>query len=267
MTRTDYLAALTRALVDLPPEAAQRIVAEYDQRFVTGLAAGQSEDEILRTLPDPGQVASSHWSTVPETALRPRFDVAAYTRTAQAMPVMLTKRVNTVGSYLTSVLGLSVLNLALLVPAIIATAMLFAMFMTAMALYGSGIAVTASGLSGVDSLMIGGPFDYVQIGRSQHLVEHPGAVRSSMMITPTGIEVLNQRAGKHASLSVGSTHLDLFGGDGDDSRTVKTAKGVVATLAGILLLLFWLVLLKYWAIAIKRYASFNFATLANRRTA
>ena len=59
MGKLEYLDALKRAMLGLPPETQAKTLAWYEQRFVDGNAAGRREQEVAEELGDPRKVAVS----------------------------------------------------------------------------------------------------------------------------------------------------------------------------------------------------------------
>ncbi len=57
MTKQQYLDALRQAMQGLPPETVAKTLAYYEQRYIDGMVAGQSEDEVYKKLDDPRKIA------------------------------------------------------------------------------------------------------------------------------------------------------------------------------------------------------------------
>ena len=57
MNKQAYLDALQKALAGLPPETVARTMAYYEQRFIDGMVAGRSEEEIAEELGEPRKIA------------------------------------------------------------------------------------------------------------------------------------------------------------------------------------------------------------------
>lgn len=152
MTQNEYLAALRRALTGLPPDAAAKTLAHYEQQFVDGLGAGRAAAEIAAELGDPAKVAAT---------LRASLHLRSFARRQGSGNIV---------RVLASALGLGVFNLFMLVPAMVYFAMLFAAFAASLGLYFGGIAIAASGLSGVNSLVLEGPL-------RQHFAEERGGAQ------------------------------------------------------------------------------------------
>lgn len=57
MTRQAFMARLREGLRGLPPSQQADIVADYENHFAEGLAAGRSEEDVAAALGDPGRLA------------------------------------------------------------------------------------------------------------------------------------------------------------------------------------------------------------------
>jgi len=57
MTRQAFMARLMEGLRGLPPTVQADIIADYNNHFVEGLAAGRSEEDVAASLGDPGRLA------------------------------------------------------------------------------------------------------------------------------------------------------------------------------------------------------------------
>jgi uncharacterized membrane protein len=57
MTRQAFMARLREGLRGLPPSAVADIVADYENHFTEGAAAGRSEEDVAAALGDPGRLA------------------------------------------------------------------------------------------------------------------------------------------------------------------------------------------------------------------
>ena len=57
MTREAFIARLRAGLRDVPPAAADEIIADYQAHFTEGAAKGRSEDAIAAALGDPDRLA------------------------------------------------------------------------------------------------------------------------------------------------------------------------------------------------------------------
>ncbi|MBD8531848.1 MULTISPECIES: DUF1700 domain-containing protein [unclassified Massilia] len=245
MGKLDYLEALKRALLGLPPELQARTLAWYEQRFVDGAAAGRQEADIARELDDPKKVALT---------LRANTHMDAFA--AQKNPANLVR-------VLVSVVGLLIFNLFMVIPAAVFGALLATLYACAFALYVGGIAITASGLAGANELVLDGPLREIinDIGNDQ--------VRTSVKIDENGVEVTSDRETGAAGGSAAGSDPEGVAVDGiriatemdGDARTTQTALGLSAVLGGIVLFLVSIVVTRYAALGAKRYAQMNMSLL------
>ncbi len=257
MSKLEYLDALKRAMAGLPPETIAKTLGYYEQRFVDGEAAGQTEAAVAEGLGDPKKIAIT---------LRTNAHLKAFEE--KRNPATLLR-------LLVSVVGLAIFNLFMVVPALVYGALLTAMYACAFAFYVAGIAITASGMSGANELVLTGPF-HEMIKNDESFSDDTSQTRVS--ISESGVRVFQessdqQQAGdeeddgesaskviKHAEAVAGrglhiSTSLD------DGSRATQSVFGIGMVLAGILLFLLGLVVTKYTLIGIKRYLEMNFSLL------
>lgn len=266
MTKTEYIAALERALADLPQDTTAGVIADYERRFDAALATGSSEAEVARMMPNPGNVASTWWSTARGTSDQSRFDVAAFTSAQPLKSATAASRsaspAQRVGQVIASAIGLSFLNLFLLIPAFIYTVMMGVVFVVMMAMYGGGIVVTAAGLAGVDTVMLGTPAIERMVGdKFDRMTTGDAAAASEITISPGAIRIVDHGNASNPSVTLRRTNLGVLTGNGNDSRPLAIIKGMTATIVSIMLLLIWLVAIKYSFIAARRYAAFNIAVL------
>jgi len=243
MGKLDYLEALKRALLGLPPELQARTLAWYEQRFVDGAAAGRQEADIARELDDPKKVALT---------LRANTHMNAFA--AQKNPANLVR-------VFVSVVGLLIFNLFMVIPAAVFGALLATLYACAFALYVGGIAITASGLAGANELVLDGPLREIinDIGNDQ--------VRTSVKIDENGVEVTSDRepgagtAGESEGAGVAVDGIRIATEMDGDARTTQTALGLSAVLGGIVLFLVSIVVTRYAALGAKRYAQMNMSLL------
>lgn len=236
MGKLEYLDALKRAMFGLPPELQARTLAWYEQRFVDGMGAGRLEADIARELDDPKKVALT---------LRASTHMHAFA--AQKNPASLARM-------LVSVFGLLIFNLFMLIPAAVLASLLASIYVAAFAFYVGGIAITASGLSGANELVLDGP-----LGR---VIERGGRddVATHVSIGETGIEVRRERRDPGEATAPGpvaGSGIRITTGMDEDSRATQTALGLSSVLGGIVLFLVSLVLTRYAALGVKRYVQMN----------
>jgi len=257
MGKLDYLDALKRAMLGLPPELQAKTLAWYEQRFVDGMAAGRPELEIERELDDPKKVALT---------LRTSTHMHAFE--AQKNPANLVR-------LLVSSVGLLIFNLFMVVPAAVFGSLLAALYAGAFAFYVGGIALTAGGLAGANELVLDGPLRHVIDGDADE------GVRTRVSIGETGIEVTQDRSAETApdpdaiagaGGSEGSRVMrgaERVAGSGiristdmdEDSRATQTVLGLSMVLGGIVLFLMSIVVTRYAALGVKRYLQMNLSLL------
>jgi len=249
MGKLDYLDALKRAMLGLPPELQAKTLAWYEQRFVDGMAAGRLDSEIAAELDDPKKVA-----------LTLRANTHMHALAAQKNPANLARAV-------ISSLGLLIFNLFMVIPAAVFGSLLAALYVAAFALYVSGIAITASGLAGANELVLDAPLRHVIDGVA-------GAnTRTRVSIDETGIQVSEDKAPEpedaNASRSRVVRGAERVAGSGirisnemdDDARATQTVLGLAAVLGGIVLFLVSIVVTRYAALGVKRYLQMNMSLL------
>ncbi|MET0980831.1 MAG: DUF1700 domain-containing protein [Telluria sp.] len=259
MGKLDYLDALKRAMLGLPPELQAKTLAWYEQRFVDGVAAGRLEPDIARELDDPKKVALT---------LRANTHMSAFAQ--QKNPANLVR-------LFVSVLGLLIFNLFMVIPAAVFGSLLAALYVGAFALYVGGIAITASGLAGANELVLDGPLRHVIDG------EDARRVRTRVSIGETGIEVSEdktpepgmepgtdagtERGERSNSRVVRGAERMAEGGiristDMDEqSRATQAVLGLASVLGGIVLFLVSIVVTRYAALGVKRYLQMNMSLL------
>jgi uncharacterized membrane protein len=261
MGKLEYLDALKRAMTGLAPEIQAKTLAYYEQRFVDGLAAGRSEPDISKDLDDPKKIAMT---------LRANAHLDAFQH--KRNPAKLLR-------LLISVLGLAIFNLFMVVPAMVYAALLATMYACALAFYVAGIAITASGLSGANELVLDGPLRHFAIDDESFDAD----MQTKVSIGDTGIHVFQEKLPEHRARNQDGQAADAepdnssrvieraeaMAGRGihistdmdAGSRTTQTLFGLGMVLGGIVLFLLSLVVTKYTMVGIKRYIDMNFSLL------
>jgi uncharacterized membrane protein len=286
MGKLEFLEQLKRAMLGLPPDVQAKTLGYYEQRFVDGHVAGRSEQDVARELDEPTKIAmtlrASSYSAQLGAQAGAQFGAnpaGAQFGTNPAGPhpgIQLDKRGPAgVLRVLVSGAGLAVFNLFMIVPAMVYSALLFALYVAALAFYLGGVAITASGLAGNGELLLDLPSRYVQL-------DDDGAKRQlRVQIDETGINVHEEgadprptsdddirdhsRLRRGASVVAGNTgsagRLHITTDMDADSRTTQTLFGFGLVLGGIALFLLSLVVTRYTFVGIKRYIQMNFSLL------
>jgi uncharacterized membrane protein len=249
MRKLEYLDALKRAMLGLPPETQAKTLAYYEQRFVDGAALGRSDEDVSKELDDPRQIALT---------LRTSAHLGAFQEKKNPANLL---RLLVTGA------GLAIFNLFMVVPAAVFASLLAALYACALAFYVGGIAITASGLAGANELLLNLPHVVVDDGDS---------AQTRVSIGENGIEVSQEkpagqiaaeddeaepsRVRRGAEAMAGrkihiSTDLDAR------SRTTQTFFGLGMVLGGIVLFLVSLVVTRFTFIGIGRYLQMNLSLL------
>lgn len=173
MGKLEYLDALRRAMTGLPPEVQARTLAFYEQRFVDGVAAGRSEQDIGAELDDPKKIAMT---------LRANTHLQAFE--AKKNPANTLRMI-------VAVLGLAIFNLFMVVPAMVYAALLAALYATGLGFYLAGTVITASGLSGANEIRLNGPLRNV-FANSDHFGDNDG-MQTKVNISEEGIRIFSER--------------------------------------------------------------------------
>lgn len=258
MGKLEYLDALKRALMGLPPETQARTLAWYEQRFVDGAASGRPEHDVAAELGDPRQVAVTLRTSAHLAELKDKKPPSNVART------------------IVSGFGLLIFNLFMLIPAAVFASLLMSLYLSAFGVYVSGIAVTASGLAGSNELILSAPLTRMVITDDGEPVES----QTRVTIGATGIQVTDEPA-------PGAEDNNETGVSGDEqrsrvlrgaeavaerkiqitteldpgSRTTQVAFGCALILGGIALFLLSIVLSRYTLQGIRRYVNMNLSLL------
>lgn len=274
MGKLEYLDALKRAMTGLPEEAQAKTLAYYEQRFVDGVVAGRTEQDVANELDDPKKIAMTLRANTHMQAFQTKKNPASFVRMMVAL------------------VGLVIFNLFMVVPAIVYTALLASLYACGLAFYLGGTVVTASGLSGANEIRLDGPLRHVlvvdgveQVGTEQTKVSisedgvhitteptieaKPAAEATAPDPSPgidTDIDEESEEVGRSVRVikkaeSVASKGVVISTDMDDESRITQSLVGLSMVLGGIVLLLLALVISRYTLIGIKRYIEMNFSLL------
>jgi uncharacterized membrane protein len=271
MGKMEYLDALKRAMLGLPPDVQAKTLAYYEQRFVDGEAAGRNELDVGKELDDPKKIALTLRTSAHLNNLN-----AANTFSEKKNPANVLR-------LLVSSVGLAIFNLFMIVPAMVYSALLFAVYVCALAFYLAGIATTASGLAGTNELVLDWPSRFVQIDDDSRQLrieidkhginvhperQHAAASADQDDAAPDtdGDEDASDspRAHSHVlrgahAVADGAVHITT--GMDAQSRTTQTLFGFGLVLGGIALFLLALVITRYTFVGLKRYVQMNWSLL------
>jgi uncharacterized membrane protein len=266
MTKQQYLDALKQAMQGLPPETVAKTLAYYEQRFIDGLVAGQSEAEVYKELDEPRKIAMT---------LRANAHLSAFEQ--KKTPLNLAR-------VMVSFIGLAIFNLFMVIPAMVYASLLGAIYISAFGFYIGGVALTASGLSGQNELALEGPLRHVMELTNAHFdnrQEEEDAQGWSVAINSMGVQVNKDQPADDSAVS-GDEKLSRSGrllnraeaiASGDvhittdfdsGARTTQSLIGFGMILGGIGLCLLSIVLTRYTMIGLRRYAAMNVSLLRGR---
>ena len=259
MGKLEYLDALKRALLGLPPETQARTLAWYEQRFVDGTASGRPEHEVAAELGDPRQVAVTLRTSAHLSELKDKKPATNIART------------------IVSGIGLLIFNLFMLIPAAVFASLLMSLYLSAFGVYVSGIAVTASGLAGSNELVLSAPLTRMVVSDDGEQVES----QTRVTIGANGIQVFDEPAPRgdvgdgdsrterddrnsrfmRGAEAVAERKIQITTEMDPGSRTTQVALGCALVLGGIALFLLAIVLTKYTLLGIRRYVNMNMSLL------
>jgi uncharacterized membrane protein len=257
MGKLEYLDALKRAMLGLPPDVQAKTLAYYEQRFVDGIAAGRGEPDVARELDDPTKIAMT---------LRASAHLNAFAEKKNPANVL---------RVMVSAVGLAIFNLFMLVPALVYSTLVLCLYIAALTFYLAGIATTASGLAGANELVLDWPSRFVTIdddGRGRQLRVNIGSngiiVREERPqiadpLPPEDKADTDEDSRLERSRALRSAHaladstLRISTDMDAESRTTQTLFGLGLVLGGIALFLLSLVVTHYSFVGLKRYVQMN----------
>ncbi|WP_020652361.1 DUF1700 domain-containing protein [Massilia niastensis] len=260
MGKLEYLDALKRAMLGLPPETQAKTLAWYEQRFVDGSAAGRREQEVAEELGDPRKVAVTLRASAHMEALKEK------------------KSPTNVLRVIASGAGLLVFNIFMAIPAAVYAALLISLYACALGLYVSGIAITASGLAGANELVLNGPLHRIEISdergeRKQvqtrvSIGENGIHVYEEKSVDPIDDESMDGQDGEPAASrvmrgaeAVAERKIQITTDLDPESRTTQTLFGSGLVLGGIALFLLSIVVTRYTMVGVRRYVKMNLSLL------
>lgn len=189
---------------------------------------------------------------------------------------------------LASLVGLSIFNVFMVIPALVYASLLATVYATAFGFYIGGVAVTASGLAGQGEVALQGPLRQLMALTHTHFdspEEENAALNWRLVISREGIEVLhNDSEGNEGSteidrqadaadrnsriwdraeaIAAGDVRVNSeFADGGSGARTAQSLVGLGLVLCGIILCLLGVVLTRYTLIGLRRYLALNAALL------
>jgi uncharacterized membrane protein len=277
MGKLEYLDALKRAMLGLPPDIQAKTLAYYEQRFVDGIAAGRGEPDVARELDDPTKIAmtlraSAHLNAFAEKKNPANANAFAENKNSAKTFADKPNPANVL-RVMVSAVGLAIFNLFMLVPALVYATLVLCLYISALTFYVAGIATTASGLAGANELVLDWPSRFVTIdddGRGRQLRVNIGS--NGIVVNEERPQVADplppedktdpdsrlerSRALRSAHALADST-LRISTDMDAESRTTQTLFGLGLVLGGIALFLLSLVVTRYSFVGLRRYVQMN----------
>ena len=128
MNRQAFIDRLRLGLSGMPPQAVNEAVADYENHFAEGLAAGRTEDEVAEALGDPARLARE---------LRAEIGLKKWEEE---------RNPNSAVGAIFAVLGLGAIDLLILLPILMTVGgVLFGLVMAVIAVFAGGAVVFAGG--------------------------------------------------------------------------------------------------------------------------
>jgi uncharacterized membrane protein len=275
MGKLEYLDALKRAMLGLPPDVQAKTLAYYEQRFVDGIAAGRGEPDVARELDDPSKIAmtlraSAHLNAFAEKK-SPANAVAEKREPANAFAEKPNPA--NVLRMMVSAVGLAIFNLFMLVPALVYATLVLCLYISALTFYLAGIATTASGLAGANELVLDWPSRFVTIdddGRGRQLRVNIGS--NGIIVNEERPQVadplppedkvdpdsrLERSHALRSAHALADSTLRISTDMDAESRTTQTLFGLGLVLGGIALFLLSLVVTRWSFVGLRRYVQMN----------
>jgi uncharacterized membrane protein len=275
MGKLEYLDALKRAMLGLPPDVQAKTLAYYEQRFVDGIAAGRGEPDVARELDDPTKIAMTLRASAHLNAFAEKKNPAnAFAKEKTPTNAFAeTKNPANVLRVMVSAVGLAIFNLFMLVPALVYATLVLCLYISALTFYLAGVATTASGLAGANELVLDWPSRFVTIdddGRGRQLRVNIGS--NGIIVNEERPQIADplppedkadpdsrlerSRAVRSARTLADST-LRISTDMDAESRTTQTLFGLGLVLGGIALFLLSLVVTRWSFAGLRRYVQMN----------
>jgi len=129
MNKAEYMNQLKTALDGFPGEVQEELLWEYEGKFIDGLVAGKSEQEIAAILPKPELIAARKKAQLRYRELAAGFSFDRFMKLFFAL------------------IGLAICNVVVMISALVYFSFLFTAYMLALTLYISGILISGAGIA------------------------------------------------------------------------------------------------------------------------
>jgi len=246
MTKLEFLAAFRSACEALPMALTEAAIADYERQFTDQFLTGVAE-----------QVIVDRWGAPSQAAMKLKLG----TLNGNLKQVVSVEKVARVGM---SGLGLVVMDFFLLIPGAIYLALMIALYAGSLAVYLSGIFVSASSLAGVNYIDV--PAYYLMNDHSvkgtTHLDIGSVEIESTDISAEHGADKKTQSDGNSADhpphfLRDKGFHIATHIGRG------SLWKGVSSTLAGMMLLVLCLLATRFTFGLLRQFVAWHFSVLKN----
>ncbi|WP_229423529.1 DUF1700 domain-containing protein [Massilia frigida] len=213
MGKLEYLDALRRAMAGISADIQASTLAYYEQRFIDGLAAGRTEADIAAELDVPATIAMKLRTTAHMHSFEQKKNPANLMR------------------LLVSLAGLAIFNLFMVVPALVYAAFLALLYAAGLAFYVAGIAITASGLSGANELVLDGPFRELILDNASG--DEPQTMEAKVSIGQDGVRFFREHiSGDAPRQAVAEARQAAAGAAAHAAGEAARAAGEAARAAG-----------------------------------
>ncbi|MES3021100.1 MAG: DUF1700 domain-containing protein [Pseudomonadota bacterium] len=159
MNSHEYLGAIRRALSDLPADALADIVLDLERHFIDGKAQGRSEADLSAGLGPPREMAA---------------EIRASLRLEQAKQ---SGSLRNFGRLLRALLGMFSFNLLVAIPALVVPLLIVTFFSVSIAFGVAGLSYLASGITGVDRVVLSKADGRLYLEPENNQVERPSGKR------------------------------------------------------------------------------------------
>lgn len=247
MTKTDYMNALSLAIQDLPGAIQEELLWTYEGKFIDGMVAGKSEQEIISKLPSPALVASQQKAALQFRQFKNKVSVGNLARLIVAL------------------FGLAIFNLLMLIPALVCFIMLSGAFIAALSFYFAGILLTAGGISGVDELRIHDAPHQLAVTQAPAGENVQKIGPASVDISASGIQINGESvadSGTQAKRTQAEEPLDIHISLGKQLDIYDVFKGIGMIIGSVVLLMLSMFLTGLSFRGFRQYLRWNFSQLS-----
>jgi uncharacterized membrane protein len=244
MNKTDYMNRLKAEMNGFPGHLIEESLWTYEAKFVDGLQRGMTEEAICLSLPSPMSVAEQ---------VRKQFELQQLKNKLSPSNIL---------RFIFTFLGLMILNIFMLIPSIIFSALNLISYISSAALYTVGIFMAAISLSGISVLDMDVPNPVREHQIAKYGQSYP---QSSVVIRVTPMGLISMNARTQEIIHVGNEQLNRAHVQVRNETTpAQTWIGALIVLAGIAFSLISLMLTRFGFMLLKTYLRWNLNCLLGR---